>query len=200
MSIALKHSDETVQQNRTWLEGTRAEAERMKALVQDMLDLAKLDARVRPEFTTVDFSRIVEGCVLQFESLAFERGVQLEQSVKEGLQIKGNEPQLVRLVGTLVDNACKYAGKGGLVSVKLEQAGRNAKFSVKNTGAPIPAEELPHVFDRFWRADKARQRSDGSYGLGLAIARSIAEEHKGAIEAASSEAQGTVFTVTVPLA
>ncbi len=101
---------------------------------------------------------------------------------------------------TLLDNACKYANDGGAVDVALRQTVRSVELSVHNTGPAIPTDDLPHVFDRFYRADKARTRNDGGYGLGLAIARAIAEEHGGTLTVASDEAHGTTFTATFPLA
>ena len=137
--------------------------------------------------------------MLQFESVAFERGVKLESQVEPGIELRGNEQRLRRLAGTLIDNACKYVDDGGAVDVLLLRSGKQAKLAVRNTGAPISPEDLPHVFDRFYRADKARTGGAGGHGLGLAIARAIAEEHGGTLTVASTQAEGTVFTATLPL-
>ena len=99
----------------------------------------------------------------------------------------------------LPENACKYVEEGGRIAVTLRQTARRIELHVHNTGTVIAEEDLPHVFDRFYRADKARTRSEGSYGLGLAIAREITEEHGGTITATSDETNGTTFTVTLPL-
>lgn len=206
-SIALEHPERSVASQSQWLESTQHEAEAMQGLVGDLLTLAKIDEEeaaaqsgaARPALEEVDLSDVIEGEVLQFESVAFERGVKLGSQVEPGIKLRGNEQRLRRLAGTLIDNACKYVDDGGAVDVALSRAGKQAKLEVRNTGAPISPEDLPHVFDRFYRADKARTGGVGGHGLGLAIARAIAEEHGGALTASSTQAEGTAFTATLPL-
>ena len=206
-SIALEHPERSVASQSQWLESTQHEAEAMQGLVGDLLALAKMDEEeaaaqsgdARPAFEEVDLSDVIEGEALQFESVAFERGVKLESQVEPGIRLRGNEQRLRRLAGTLIDNACKYVDDGGAVDVSLSRSGKQAKLAVRNTGAPISPEDLPHVFDRFYRADKARTGGAGGHGLGLAIARAIAEEHGGTLTASSTQAEGTVFTATLPL-
>ena len=206
-SIALEHPERSVASQSQWLESTQHEAEAMQGLVGDLLTLAKMDEEeaaaqsgaARPAFEEVDLSDVIEGEVLQFESVAFERGVRLESQVEPGIELRGNEQRLRRLAGTLIDNACKYVDDGGAVDVALSRSGKQARLAVRNTGAPISPEDLPHVFDRFYRADKTRTGGAGGHGLGLAIARAIAEEHGGNLSVASTQAEGTVFTATLPL-
>ena len=206
-SIALEHPERSVASQSQWLESTQHEAEAMQGLVGDLLALAKMDEEeaaaqsgaARPAFEEVDLSDVLEGEALQFESVAFERGVKLESQVEPGIRLRGNEQRLRRLAGTLIDNACKYVDDGGAVDVSLSRSGKQAKLAVRNTGAPISPEDLPHVFDRFYRADKARTGGAGGHGLGLAIARAIAEEHGGTLTASSTQTEGTVFTATLPL-
>lgn len=206
-SIALEHPERSVASQSQWLESTQHEAEAMQGLVGDLLTLAKMDEEeaaaqsgaARPALEEVDLSDVIEGEVLQFESVAFERGVKLGSQVEPGIKLRGNEQRLRRLAGTLIDNACKYVDDGGAVDVALSRAGKQAKLDVRNTGAPISPEDLPHVFDRFYRADKARTGGVGGHGLGLAIARAIAEEHGGTLTASSTQAEGTAFTATLPL-
>lgn len=206
-SIALEHPERSVASQSQWLESTQHEAEAMQSLVGDLLALAKMDEEeaaaqsgaARPAFEEVDLSDVLEGEMLQFESVAFERGVKLESQVEPGIELQGNEQRLRRLAGTLIDNACKYVDDGGAVDVSLSRSGKQAKLAVRNTGAPISPEDLPHVFDRFYRADKARTGGAGGHGLGLAIARAIAEEHGGTLTVSSTQAEGTVFTATLPL-
>lgn len=206
-SIALEHPERSVASQSQWLESTQHEAEAMQGLVGDLLTLAKMDegeaaaqsGAARPALEEVDLSDVIEGEVLQFESVAFERGVKLGSQVEPGIKLRGNEQRLRRLAGTLIDNACKYVDDGGAVDVALSRAGKQAKLEVRNTGAPISPEDLPHVFDRFYRADKARTGGAGGHGLGLAIARAIAEEHGGTLTVASTQAEGTAFTATLPM-
>ena len=173
----------------------------MQELVGDMLALAQAESAEAQQRTRVDLSDLVSKEALQFESVAFERGIDMAEDVADGVAVDGDARKLEKLAGTLIDNACKYAGDGGTVRIALSVEGRKAVLSVRNTGPTIPPEDIEHIFDRFYRADKARTRDNtGSFGLGLAIAREAAESHGGSIRAKSSDAEGTVFTVTLPLA
>ena len=197
--IVLAHPSDTVAVQSKWLEYTQEEARQMKGLVEDLLFLAKSDA-ARQEFQTaqVDLSELVQGCLLPFEPVAFEAGVRLDAQVDPGLMLTGDEAQLRRLVRILLDNGVKYAGAEGAVSLTLTRQQDKLRLTVRNTGTPIPPEHLPHLFERFYRADAARHRAQGGYGLGLAIARAIVEHHRGRISVSSSAESGTVFTVLLP--
>jgi len=198
--ILLSHPDGTIREQRRWVEHIRDEGLRMKGLVQDLLFLARGDAagRERPH-GRADLSALCEECVMSFEPVAFEAGLTLDGGVAPGVSISGSEEELRRLTAILLDNACKYGEPGGTVTVTLT-AGDRAVLTVHNTGEPIPAEAQPHLFDRFYRADAARSREAGGYGLGLAIAAAIVERHKGKISVHSAAGEGTAFTVTLPLA
>ena len=187
--------------SRRWIDSTAEEAERMKGLVEGLLELARTEegAGSARRNVDVDLSGTVEGEALQFDAVAFEHGCTIDSSVAEGLHVMGDPEQLERLVKTLLDNACKYAATGTEVKVSLERQGSAAEYSVTNQGTPIDAEDLPHVFDRFYRSDKARARSTGGFGLGLAIAKGIAESHGGKISVTSSQEAGTRFCVRLPL-
>lgn len=197
--IVLAHPSDTVSAQSKWLEYTQEEARQMKGLVEDLLFLAKSDA-ARQEFQTaqVDLSELVQGCLLPFEPVAFEAGVRLDAQMDPGLIPTGDEAQLRRLVRILLDNGVKYAGAEGAVSLTLTRQQDKLRLTVRNTGAPIPPEHLPHLFERFYRADAARNRAQGGYGLGLAIAKAIVEHHRGRISVSSAVESGTVFTVLLP--
>ena len=204
-SILLDHESDSVESQRQWVQSTQHEALQMQSLVEDLLLLAKMDesaasgsAEGQRLEESVDLSTLVEGELLQFESVAFDRGVALDESLQENVQVKGDRARLARLVSTLVDNACKYAEPSSTVSVSLTAKGRFAQLAVRNQGL-IAEADLPHLFDRFYRADKARTGGEGGHGLGLAIARAIVEEHGGSIAAESSAPEGTTFTVKLPL-
>lgn len=198
--IVLAHPSEAVDSQSKWLRYTQEEARQMKGLVEDLLFLAKSDAaRLSSHAAQTDLSQLVQGCLLPFEPVAFEAGVALEAHIDPGLTLTGDEGQLRRLVRILLDNAVKYAGPPHPeVRVILTRQQERLRLTVHNTGAPIPAEHLPHLFERFYRADAARDRAQGGYGLGLAIAKSITEAHRGKISVTSSAASGTTFTVLLP--
>ncbi len=197
--IMARHPDATVASQSQWLDGIREEGARMKTLIDDMLFLARADALRAPALTgTVNWSETVESAALAFESVAFERGVALQAEIAPGLTVLGDPQQLAQLAGILLDNACKYAGGAKQVTLTLAAGAGVAQLKVQNTGDTLPPEVLGHLFERFYRADTARQRSGGC-GLGLAIAQSIVQTHQGQITAAS-EAGVTTLTVTLPLA
>ena len=171
----------------------------MRELVEDMLFLAKHDGTERlRDSKPVNFSDLVTGCVLRFESVAFERNVQLSSQLQPGLFVSGETGGLERLVMILLDNAVKYAGEGGRAEVSLQRRQERVVLAVRNTGEPIAPEHLPHLFERFYRADGSRSRKEGGYGLGLAIAQTITTAHRGQIEVRSSWDEGTVFSVELP--
>ena len=198
--ILLGHPGDTIESQRRWVEHIRDEGLRMKELVADLLFLAKGDAAGldRPQ-GRVDLSQACEGCVMSFEQLAFEAGLALDSRIDPGVAVTGSEEELRRLCAILLDNACKYAGPGGSVTVALT-GGDRAELTVHNTGEAIPAQVQPHLFERFYRADAARNREQGGFGLGLAIAAAIVERHRGKISVHSAPGEGTAFTAALPLA
>ena len=135
---------------------------------------------------------------MSFEPVAVEAGLTLNSGVTPDVSVTGSGEELRRLCAILLDNACKYGEHGGTVTVTLT-TGDKVVLTVHNTGEPIPAEAQPHLFERFYRADAARTREAGGYGLGLSIAAAIVERHKGKITVHSGVGEGTAFTVTLPL-
>ena len=196
-SSELAAEEQDVQRTKQYVEGIHAESLRMKALVEDMLTLARTESGTRPETEAVDLSDTVLESVLAFEPVAFESGRELVYDIQPELTVMGSGVQLRRLTDILLDNAVKYAAEGTPVRLLLRQEGRCAALRVENRGETIPAEKLRHIFDRFYRADESRSGSEG-FGLGLAIAQSIAQSHGGSIGCASEEGV-TRFIVTLPL-
>ena len=198
-SILLKHPESTIASQSQWIESTQTEAESMQGLVSEMLELAQVEERATGPRTSFDLSDLVDGVTLTFESVAFENGSSFECSVEENLCMVGDVARIRKMISTLVENALKYVDEGGLVRVDLARDGARAQLSITNTGSYISAEDLPHIFDRFYRTDKARTSGTGGYGLGLAIAKGIALEHGGDITCTSTQQEGTTFSVTLPL-
>ena len=180
-----------------YVENIRAEGQRMKALVEDMLTLWRTEERA-PVLAPTSLSEIVTEAALRFEPVAFEAGHPLHYDIENELSVLGEEEKLRRVVNILLDNAVKYAASNTAVRLTLDKAGKQAILAVENEGVPIPAEKLEHLFDRFYRADESRGEAKG-FGLGLAIAREIVHGHRGTISARSDE-RATVFTVALPLA
>ena len=180
-----------------YVENIRAEGQRMKALVEDMLTLWRTE-EAKPVLLSTPLSDLVTEAALRFEPVAFEAGHALHYDIENDLHILGEAEQLRRLVNILLDNAVKYAASNTAIRLTLDKVGKQAVLAVENEGAPIPAEKLEHLFDRFYRADESRGEAKG-FGLGLAIAREIVLGHRGSINARSDE-RATVFTVALPLA
>ena len=183
-----------------WRDNILSESRQMKTLVEEMLTLSRTeDAQRKPTVADVDLSDLSEDCALAFEPVAFEAGKPLSWDVTPALTVSGDGEKLRRLLSILLDNAAKYgaAGEGIVLSLRAERS--QAILSVANGsgGHPIPPEELPRLFERFYRADASRGEQSG-FGLGLPIAQAIAKEHHGALRAESDE-QATRFTFTLPL-
>ncbi len=181
-----------------WADNIHSEAGQMKTLVEEMLTLARADNMPQTAVHTAQsLTDIVTDTVLSFEPVAFEAGKTLTSQIADGVEVEGDGDKLRRLAGVLLDNAVKYADEGTTVEVTLEKADRRARLTVINRCAPIPPEQLRRLFERFYRADASRGEKSG-FGLGLPIAASIVEEHKGTIKAESDDLS-TRFIVTLPL-
>lgn len=164
-----------------WLQNIQYENERMGMLIGQLLDLARTE-NVAPQMELIDFSRLVAGELLPFESVAFEKGLVLNSIIADGIYMEGNSTQLKQLVSILLDNAIRHSKEPGDVNLTLTKEHGFAKLSVINKGDEIPAEERQQIFERFYRMDTVRNGEDKHYGLGLAIAKAITTSHKGHIE------------------
>ena len=179
-----------------WLTNILYENERMGGLVRQLLDLSRTEnAEVLME--QVDFSRLVTGESLTFETLAFDRGKTIQSEIEEGILLTGNRTQLVQIVSVLLDNAIRYAA-GDEIEVSLKRQGHAAVLAVANEGEEIPPDKLEHLFDRFYRVDEARTDEGQHYGLGLSIAKAAAERHGGSISVSCHDGK-VRFTVSVPI-
>jgi heavy metal sensor kinase len=172
-------------------------AQRMKKLISSLLELARLDAgQEQMKRLPFDFSKTIADCVELIRPLANERRVEIFSNLTP-IEIAGDSERLAQVVTNLLTNAIQYNHEDGEVRVKLESQNDFAVLTVNDTGTGIPPEDLPRVFERFYRADKSRTGSNA--GLGLAISKSIIEAHGGAIEVSSEENIGTTFVVRLPL-
>ena len=164
-----------------WLQNIQYENERMGMLVGQLLDLARTE-NVAPQMEHIDFSRLVAGESLPFESVAFEKGLVLNTNITSSIGVIGNSTQLKQIVSILLDNAIRHSKGGGEVWLTLTKEHGFAKLSVINKGDEIPEEQRANIFERFYRVDTARNSEDKHYGLGLAIAKAITTSHKGHID------------------
>ena len=153
----------------------------MGILVGQLLQLARTE-NVTSQMEQIDFSRLVAGESLPFESVAFEQGLTLNSNITSNITVEGNSTQLKQMVSILLDNAIRHSKDNGEVYLSLNKEHGLAKLSVINKGDEIPTEQREQIFERFYRVDTVRNGEDKHYGLGLAIAKAIATSHKGNIE------------------
>lgn len=199
--VLLANESDTIASQAKWLQHIKSETERMKTLTNDLLYLTEMeDTRERTIYVPFDVSDAVEGVLLTMEAVIFEQHLALEYDIEPGLTAVGSPEQIKQVVMILLDNAVKYNKPDGSISLSLKRQHHYIQLAVANTGAGIPAEHLDRIFDRFYRADASRSRKQGGYGLGLAIARSIVEQHKGRISVKSPPGERTTFTALLPLA
>ena len=193
---AALNRERTAPEYRETVEACQRAAQRMRRLIESLLALARLDAGQEAlKRLRFDFSKTISDCAELVKPIAEERGVKIFTTL-EPVEITGDSERLAQVVTNLLTNAVYYNQPGGEVRVRLESQGGMAIFTVSDTGAGIPAEDLSRVFERFYRADKSR--STGGNGLGLAISKAVVGAHGGTIEVSSAENVGTVFTVRLP--
>ncbi|MCA9867183.1 MAG: HAMP domain-containing protein [Anaerolineales bacterium] len=174
------------------------EMERMSRLLGDLLLLARADTGGLPlQIGPVELDNVLFEVYRQVRRI--EKPVSVELTAVDQATILGDEDRLKQLLLNMVDNGIKYTLPGGTVRLSLTKEGGWANLIISDTGIGIPPEDLPHIFDRFYRVDKARSRAQGGSGLGLAIAKWIVQAHGGAIQVDSTVGQGTTFRITLPL-
>ncbi|MGZ4127833.1 MAG: sensor histidine kinase [Actinomycetota bacterium] len=174
------------------------EATRLSNMVQDLLDLARLDQGEPAENMLVSLSAVLKEVLHDAENAATAKRIKITAMIADGIQIIGQAHDLALLGRNLLDNAIRYTADGGSIRVELSEDDGRAILVVSDTGLGIPAKDLPRIFERFYRVDKARARETGGTGLGLSIVRHVAESHGGSVGAESTLGVGSTFTVSLP--
>jgi signal transduction histidine kinase len=197
----VQRKDRTAEEYFEALQEILEESERTSQVVDSLMLLARADSgKETLECVGADACAIVREAADQGVKLAGNYGLEFSASVPGGpIPILADSNALRRALLILIDNAAKYTPKGGSVKLNLEMNKRFAIVSVSDTGIGIAKTEVPHIFDRFWRADKARSREGGGAGLGLSIAKWIVETHRGSIDVEGELGKGSTFRVHVPL-
>lgn len=168
------------------------ESERMGRLIERLLTLSKYDEGRVAHQEKISLSDLCNEMVLTYESLAYEKGFKYIYDIQDDINIIGNDDEIRQLMTILIDNAIKNTNINGSIEIFCKRYNGDAKVSIKNTGVGISEKDLPHVFERFYTSDTSR--SNKSFGLGLAIANAIVEEHKGILKVSSTQNQFTEFT------
>jgi two-component system sensor histidine kinase ResE len=177
------------------------EVERLNRLVNDLLDLSRIESgAVKLDLDEVDIPELVRAATEAFEAQMQERGIQLDLDVPEMLpKVQADADRVYQVLVNLMSNALRFNRDEGRIAITARQVDRSIQVDVRDTGPGIPEEELPHIWERFHRADSSRARRGGGTGLGLAIVRSIVEAHGGKVTAESELEKGSTFTFTLPL-
>ncbi len=174
------------------------EAQRLSALVTDLLDLSRLESGAGP-LHRLDLGPLASERCEKLQPEAHAAGVDLACDITPGIEVMGRSSDVGQMVENLLHNAVRYTPSGGRVRLSVGRDGNHAVVEVADTGIGIPAEDIPRVFERFYRVDVARDRSTGGTGLGLAIVRHVAETHGGDVRVSSRLGRGSTFTVRLPL-
>lgn len=200
MEIALRSKD-NVEYMKEALKSSLEEIDRMNYIVRNLLDLAKMDVEksaVAKE--PVNLDKVLSDRCEQLKKVALDSGIHMAILRSKPAMVNGDAVRIGQLIFNLIDNALKYSHRGGAVELSLDTEGGSVVFKVKDTGVGISKEDLPYIFDRFYRVDKARSRDVGGAGLGLSICKEIAESHGGSLEVESDPRVGSTFIARLPLA
>jgi K+-sensing histidine kinase KdpD len=182
-----------------WLQDICTQTKRMATLTNDLLSLSRMDEN-RQQFTMIDFpiSDVVEETIYSFQTLAKSKEKHIKADITPMLSYNGDESAIRQVVGILLDNAIKYAKPDKDIEVRLEKKNKNIILTVINSSDPISEEQLDQFFDRFYRTEQSNKSGTGGYGLGLSIAKSIVEKHKGKINATAPNTETVQITVVLP--
>ncbi len=195
-NIISSHKDETVNSQMKWIESTSEEAGRMSDLVNKMLELAKSEAaREELKLGESSISDLVENSILQFEVVAFERGITIDSDIDPYVIGKTHKATFSKVLEILFDNAIKYSDENGKIFVTLSQTSKRIIFTITNHGEHIKEEDIPHVFERFYRSNK--ERKVGGHGLGLSLAKKKCDMIGAKLSVMSDELNGTTFTLSM---
>lgn len=184
------------------------ESERLNRLIGDILELSKIESKRIPlQFSPVSVNTFVSNCVHVMTSEAKKKSIELEMQVEEDLYMEADEDRLRQILINLLSNGINYTPEGGKVKIKVESIFHGAegmdneriRMTITDTGIGIPKKDLPRIFERFYRVDKARSRSSGGTGLGLSIVKHLVELHKGSIRVESEVGMGTKFFIELPV-
>ena len=170
-----------------WITYIQKEVQSMDKLVNDLLVLARMENTNTSNNQKFDLSKEVQMAVSVFESMIYEKKIKLETNISEGLEFNGDKEDIKHIISIILDNAIKHTEENGKIIVNTSKEKSNIKIEIKNQGEPIPEEEREKIFERFYRVDKARNRSEKRYGLGLSIAKGIVEKYNGIIFAISKD-------------
>ncbi|TAK89226.1 HAMP domain-containing histidine kinase [Patescibacteria group bacterium] len=198
IEVALRDKSLRVADAKNLLESNLEEIDKLRSLANSLLTLSRYQAGGRVVFTQTDTKTVLDIAVKRVEAITKETGAVIKV-VGDKVSLRGEQESLVALVVILLENAMKYRQAKPKIEVAVRRVGRRAEIEVKDNGIGIKEQDLPKIFDRFYRADASRSKSVEGYGLGLSIAKQIAAMHHGTITASSKTGKGTTMVVALPL-
>lgn len=190
LAVVRTNSEATVESQSKWLNHADSATGRMGKLINDLLYLSKAET-VMETYLPFNLSVMIEEAITSIEAIAYEKGIAINRNLVPQAIVSGERERLKQVVFILLDNAVKYVDEEGMVDVSVIKTRNHVRLTVSNTGEPIPKEELPKIFDRFYRIDKSRSNETGGYGLGLSIAKTIVERGGGKINVESNQEKTT---------
>jgi two-component system sensor histidine kinase SenX3 len=177
------------------------EADRLNVMIEDLLDFSRIELEEGPRRAQISVQAIVREALERVSGAAHARDIRLEvEEVPQSLLVNGSCKQLASALGNLLENAVKYSVEHGTVSLSVVEIGSRVDIRVSDSGIGIAAQDVPRIFERFFRADAARARDEAGAGLGLAIVRQVAADHDGEVVVSSQEGRGSTFTLRLPIA
>ena len=200
IDLVLSSPNQTIAENRRWLEGAKYQIDRMNSLILQMLELSRLERQdYVADKSDLNISNLIEGVLLSFEAGCYENNIRFVSSLQPDVYFKCNKVETEKLITILVDNAIKYTPRGGEISVTLAKTLKNISIKVTNTGDGIPPEQISKIFDRFYKLDESHKEAGKSFGLGLSIAKLISQSMGGDVSCFSEVGRYTTFEITLPI-
>lgn len=200
IEVALRDKNPKLEEQQNVLKSSLKDLENLEILTNKLLVLSRYEEfDEKLEFEKINLKNLVKSVSETLETRAREKGVELNFELEE-VTLEGSKEGLREMLTVFLDNALKYTKSGGKVSVRLRKEKNQAVIHISDTGIGIAEEELPHIFDRFYRADTSRTKQETpGFGLGLSVARKVIELHNGSVEVASDFGEGTTFVVRLPI-
>ena len=182
-----------------WLSDIKNQTKRLAQLTNNLIFLSRMEEQPQVEKIEFPISDLAEETLEAFQALAKTRNKTISSQIEPMLSMVGDENAIRQLIVILLDNAVKYSDDGGKIELSLQKKKNTIQLGVFNTAESISRADIPHLFDRFYRADRSRNSQTGGYGLGLSIASAIVNAHKGKITSNTQDEKSLLITVTFPL-
>lgn len=199
LSLLESEPNSTILENKKWIDSSTLQLNRMNEMIIQMLELSKFeDPNKKVNKEVINLSELCEGLLLSFDALCFEKGISFKTTIQPNILLECDRVETEKMITTLADNALKYTNVNGQIDVVLSATNKTISYKITNTGPGIPHEKISKIFDRFYKVDESHKENGNSYGLGLSIAKSIANSLGGDIKCTSEIDKYTTFEVTLP--